>query len=64
LSLFISHTLQQWCSDAEKREKLQQITDAVITAQENERTFLGEELHDNINPLLATAKAKMVLIAL
>jgi len=32
------------------------MTAAAITAQENERTFLGEELHDNINPILATAK--------
>lgn len=40
----------------EKRQKHRQITKAVITAQENERSFLGEELHDNINPILATAK--------
>jgi PAS domain S-box-containing protein len=40
----------------EKRQKQQQITAAVITAQENERSFLGAELHDNINPILATAK--------
>ncbi len=40
----------------EKKEKLQQMTAAVLTAQENERTFLAEELHDNINPLLATVK--------
>jgi len=40
----------------EKRNKQQQITDAVITAQENERSFLGAELHDNINPILATVK--------
>jgi PAS domain S-box-containing protein len=43
----------------EKRKKQQQITAAVITAQENERSFLGEELHDNINPILATAKLYM-----
>jgi PAS domain S-box-containing protein len=40
----------------EKRQKQQQITAAAITAQENERSFLGAELHDNINPILATAK--------
>lgn len=39
----------------EIRQKQQQITEAVITAQENERSFLGQELHDNINPTLATA---------
>ena len=40
----------------EKKQKHRQITAAVITAQENEHFFLGEELHDNINPILATAK--------
>lgn len=40
----------------EQRQRQHQITAAVITAQENERMFLGEELHDNINPILATAK--------
>jgi signal transduction histidine kinase len=29
------------------------------TAQENERSFLGKELHDNINPILATARLYM-----
>ncbi len=33
-----------------------EITDAVIVAQEQERSFLGQELHDNINQLLATSK--------
>jgi signal transduction histidine kinase len=32
--------------------KQQEITTAVLTAQENERTALGQELHDNINQLL------------
>jgi len=40
----------------EKNHNHRQITAAVITAQENERKFLGEEMHDNINPILATAK--------
>ncbi|MEP6952390.1 MAG: PAS domain S-box protein [Ginsengibacter sp.] len=40
----------------EKLKKQQEITDAVITAQERERSFLGEELHDNINQILATSK--------
>ncbi|MBO9573069.1 MAG: sensor histidine kinase, partial [Chitinophagaceae bacterium] len=39
----------------ERKQQQQQITAAVITAQENERSFLGQELHDNINPTLATA---------
>ncbi len=40
----------------EKIKKRQEITAAVITAQEQERKFLGEELHDNINQVLATAR--------
>lgn len=32
------------------------ITEAVITGQEKERTQLGEELHDNINQILASTK--------
>ena len=40
----------------EKLLHQQQITDAVITGQEKERSELGEELHDNINQILATAR--------
>ena len=43
----------------ERKEKSHQITSAAITAQEKERTFLGEELHDNINPILATVQLYM-----
>lgn len=44
----------------EERERQQHaITAAVLTAQEKERSFLAEELHDNINPILATAKLYM-----
>jgi PAS domain S-box-containing protein len=43
----------------ERKQKQQEMTEAVIIAQENQRTFLGEELHDNINPLLATIKLYM-----
>lgn len=32
------------------------MTDAIIAAQEKERTEIGRELHDNINQLLASAK--------
>jgi signal transduction histidine kinase len=34
----------------------QQITDAVLRAQEKERKAIGQELHDNINQILAAAK--------
>ncbi|MGF2412970.1 MAG: PAS domain-containing protein [Ferruginibacter sp.] len=43
----------------EREQQVRQITVAVIAAQEKERSFLGEELHDNINPILATAKLYM-----
>jgi two-component system, NarL family, sensor histidine kinase UhpB len=40
----------------ERRKKQNEITNAVITAQEKERETLGKELHDNINQILATTK--------
>ncbi|MGG9963967.1 PAS domain-containing protein [Ferruginibacter sp. SUN106] len=43
----------------ERKQQVQEITAAVIAAQEKERAFLGEELHDNINPILATARLYM-----
>jgi len=45
--------------DRQRHLKQREITEAVITAQENQLSFLGEELHDNINPLLATIKLYM-----
>lgn len=43
----------------EIKEKQQYITSAAIKAQEKERAFLGGELHDNINQILATARLYM-----
>lgn len=40
----------------ERKIRHQQITEAVIMGQEKERTQLGEELHDNINQILASTK--------
>jgi len=40
----------------ERQLKQQEITRAVITAQENERQELGSELHDNINQILAGSR--------
>lgn len=37
----------------EKTQKQLDITEAVITAQEKERKEIGEELHDNVNQILA-----------
>jgi PAS domain S-box-containing protein len=42
--------------EEERIKKQQEITDAVITAEENERHVLGLELHDNVNQLLAISR--------
>jgi PAS domain S-box-containing protein len=45
----------------ERKIRQQQITDAVITGQEKERVEIGQELHDNINQILATSKLYLEL---
>src|SRR5687767_1319147 len=40
----------------ERLTKQSEITDAVLTALENERGEIGKELHDNLNQILALAK--------
>ncbi|MDP9493369.1 MAG: PAS domain-containing protein, partial [Thermoproteota archaeon] len=40
----------------ERFARQNEITDAVLTAQENERSDIGKELHDNLNQTLAVAK--------
>jgi PAS domain S-box-containing protein len=40
----------------QQKLKQQQITEVVLGAQERERYELGQELHDNINQILATSK--------
>ena len=40
----------------QKVQEQQKIAKAVVNAQERERSGIGEELHDNINQLLAAAK--------
>jgi PAS domain S-box-containing protein len=42
--------------DEKTRQVQQQMTTAVITAQETERSQLGQELHDNVNQVLTTVK--------
>ena len=42
--------------DTERLLKQQEITQAVISAQEQERQELGSELHDNINQILAGSR--------
>jgi signal transduction histidine kinase len=40
----------------ERQTKQNEIIDAVLTGQENERENIGKELHDNLNQILAVAK--------
>jgi PAS domain S-box-containing protein len=40
----------------ERQAKHREITEAVLTAQENERAEIGKELHDNLNQILAVIK--------
>ncbi|CAN5495279.1 hypothetical protein BH11BAC3_BH11BAC3_01020 [soil metagenome] len=42
--------------EEEQLKKQIEITDAVITAQERERSEIGGELHDNVNQILASAR--------
>ena len=42
--------------NAERKIRQKQVTDAMLTGQERERLELGEELHDNINQILASAR--------
>lgn len=48
--------------EKERLEKHLEITDAVITAQENERQEIGRELHDNIQQLLASSRLFLSMI--
>jgi PAS domain S-box-containing protein len=45
----------------ERLTRQREITAAVLTAQENERSEIGKELHDNLNQVLAVAKMYMHL---
>lgn len=45
----------------ERLTRQREITAAVLTAQENERSEIGKELHDNLNQVLAVAKLYMQL---
>lgn len=42
--------------ETEKIIKQKQITEAVVTAQEKERSEIGRELHDNVNQLLGASR--------
>ncbi|MBO9682714.1 MAG: sensor histidine kinase, partial [Flavisolibacter sp.] len=47
---------QKAAREEEAKLRHQLITEAVIRAQENERSLIGLELHDNINQVLTTVK--------
>lgn len=42
--------------EEERMQKEKEITNAVLTAQENEKEFIGRELHDNVNQILASSR--------
>lgn len=48
--------------EKERMEKQQAITDAVITAEENERQDIGRELHDNIQQILVTSRLFLSMV--
>jgi len=48
--------------ESERMERQLEITDAVITAEENERQEIGRELHDNIQQILASSRLFLSMI--
>lgn len=42
--------------EEERKQKEREITNAVLTAQENEKEYIGRELHDNVNQILASSR--------
>jgi PAS domain S-box-containing protein len=48
--------------ESERQARQQLVTDAVISAQEQERREIGIELHDNINQILASARLYLGLV--
>lgn len=58
-SLITDITLERKLEEKVEQEKIikqKEITNAVFAAQENERSGIGRELHDNINQLLGATK--------
>lgn len=48
--------------ERERMERQREITNAVITAEENEREEIGRELHDNIQQILVSARLFLSMI--
>lgn len=47
---------------SEKLAHQKEIAESIINAQEKERTFLGNELHDNVNQILTTARLYLEML--
>ena len=45
-----------------KKEAEKRFAKAIIDAQEKERRYIGEELHDNVNQLLASAMLTLGMV--
>lgn len=56
LALYEEIDRQKAAREAEAAQRHKEITEAVIHAQEKERSLIGLELHDNINQVLTTVK--------
>jgi PAS domain S-box-containing protein len=48
--------------EKERLERIKEITDAVITAEESERQEIGRELHDNIQQILVSSRLFLSMI--
>lgn len=53
---------QKAAREEEAKQQHKLITEAVIRAQENERSLIGLELHDNINQVLTTVKLQNEMV--
>jgi PAS domain S-box-containing protein len=63
ISIDVSEKIKLEKKLQEEREKMEQeITRAVISAQEKEREEIGRELHDNVNQILASSRLYLGLI--
>jgi two-component system sensor histidine kinase UhpB len=47
----------------QKIQEQKKITRAIITSQEKERNYIGQELHDNVNQILASTKMHLGMAA-
>lgn len=56
LSIYFRNINERKRLEGELQEQQRQMTAAVIAAQEEERSLISQELHDNVNQLLTAAK--------